>query len=213
MQSSSRLPHLVRGSSAAAIATFAALFSHVVGGGEMPGLLGVAVPLLLSLMLCILLAGRKLALARLSASVIASQTLFHTLFVLGTQNTGAAPQSNMPADHHHGHEMMQMPAGSEHTMTLVHGDLTMWVSHFIGAAITVFFLYRGEQVIHRLLALGERFVAWVRHRLAVPLRLPVSSSAPARGLVAETSGWTVLSQIHVSTLSRRGPPVAFRIAR
>lgn len=211
MQSSSRLPHLVRGSSAAGVATFAALFSHVIGGGAMPGLLGIVVPLLLSLMLCILLAGRKLSLTRLSVSVVASQTLFHTLFVLGTPSTGTVQQSGMPAGHHHGHGTMQMPLITEHTMTLVHGDLTMWVSHFIGAAITVFFLYRGEQAIHRLRALAEQFVEWLRHRLAVPMRLPIAS-APAGVRIAETSGWTVLSQLHASTLSRRGPPAAFRIA-
>ncbi|MGO1539958.1 MAG: hypothetical protein ACTHW3_11405, partial [Leucobacter sp.] len=77
MQSSSRLPHLVRGSSAAAIATFAALFSHVIGGGAMPGLVGIAVPLLLSLMVCILLAGRKLSLTRLSISVVARACLLN----------------------------------------------------------------------------------------------------------------------------------------
>lgn len=212
MQSSSRLPHLVRGSSAAGIATFAALFSHVIGGGAMPGLLGIGVPLLLSLMVCILLAGRKLSLARLSVSVVASQTLFHTLFVLGTPTAGAGTQVNMPAGHHHGHAMMQMPTVSEQTITLVHGDATMWVSHFIGAAITVFFLYRGEQAIHRLRALAEQFVAWVRHRLVLPLRVPVAST-PARVPVAvETSAWSVLSQLHASTLSRRGPPRVFRIA-
>lgn len=213
MQSPSRLPHLVRGSSAAGIATFAALFSHVVGGGAMPGPLGIAVPLLLSLMVCILLAGRKLSLARLSVSVVASQTFFHTLFVLGTPTAGAGAQMDMSGGaHHHGHGMMQMPVVSEQTITLVHGDATMWVSHFIGAAVTVFFLYRGEQAIHRLRALAEQFVAWVRHRLVVPLRLPVAT-APARvPVTVETSGWSVLSQLQASTLSRRGPPHVFRIA-
>lgn len=211
MQSSSRLPHLVRGSSAAAIATFAALFSHVIGGGAMPGPVGIAVPLLLSLMVCILLAGRRLSLMRLSISVIASQTLFHTLFVLGTPTPGAAMQ-NMPAGHHHGHGMMQMPAVSEHTITLVHGDTVMWISHLIGALVTVAFLYRGEQTIHRLRAVAEQLVAWVRHRLTNPIQLPVRA-APTRVRPTEAKGWTVLPQIHASTLSRRGPPTVLRIAR
>lgn len=211
MQSSSRLPHLVRGSSAAAIATFAALFSHVIGGGAMPGPVGIGVPLLLSLMVCILLAGRRLSLTRLSVSVVASQMLFHTLFVLGTPMSGSAVP-NMPAGHHHGHGMMQMPAVSEHTITLVHGDTVMWISHLIGALVTVAFLYRGEQAIHRLRAVAEQFVVWVRHRLTTPIQLPVLT-APARVRPAEAEGWTVLSQIHASTLSRRGPPTVFRIAR
>lgn len=211
MQSLSRLPHLVRGSSAAGIATFAALFSHVVGGGAMPGPRGIGVPLLLSLMVCILLAGRKLSLARLSVSVVASQTLFHTLFVLGAPTAGAQMHMSGGA-HHHGHGMIQMPVVSEQTITLVHGDATMWVSHFIGAAVTVFFLYRGEQAIHRLRALAEQFVAWVRHRLVVPLRLPVATTPARIPVTVETSGWSVLSQLHASTLSRRGPPRVFRIA-
>lgn len=211
MQSSSRLPHLARGASAAAIATFAALFSHVVGGGAMPGPVGIGVPLLLSLMVCILLAGRRLSLVRLSVSVVVSQTLFHTLFVLGTPLSGVTMQS-MSAGHHHGHQMMQMPAVSEQTITLVHGDTVMWVSHLLGALVTVAFLYRGERAIHHLRAVAEQFVAWVRHRLTSPIQLPVLT-APARMRPAEVARWTVLSQIHTSTLSRRGPPVAFRVAR
>jgi len=211
MELSSRLPHLVRGSSAAATATFAALFSHVIGGGEMPGVIGIVVPLLLSLMVGILVAGRKLSLTRLSISVVASQTLFHTLFTLGTPTSGAAMQS-MPAGHHHGHEVMQMPAVSEHTITHVHGDTVMWISHLIGALVTVAFLYRGEQAIHRSRAVAEQFVAWVRNRLTTPIPLPLLT-APARVRPAGAQGWTVLSQIHASTLSRRGPPVVSRIAR
>lgn len=201
----------MRGSSAATIATFAALFSHVIGGGAMPGPAGVVVPLLLSLMVCILLAGRRLSLMRLSVSVVASQMLFHTLFVLGTRTSGAAVQ-NMSVGHHHGHQMMQMPAVSEQTITLVHGDTVMWVSHLLGALVTIAFLYRGEQAIHRLREVAEQFVAWVRYRLTTPIQFPVLV-APARVGPAEAKGWSVLSQIHASTLSRRGPPRVFGIAR
>ncbi|MGO1539899.1 MAG: hypothetical protein ACTHW3_11085, partial [Leucobacter sp.] len=115
-----------------------------------------------------------------------SQMLFHTLFVLGTPTSGAAMQS-MPAGHHHGHGMMQMPAVSEHTITLVHGDTVMWLSHLIGALVTVAFLYRGEQAIHRLRAVAEQFVALVRHRLTTPIQLPVLT-APARVRPAEAGG-------------------------
>lgn len=214
MQSPSRLPHLVRGTSAAAIATFAALFSHVLGGGAVPGPLGIGAPLLLSLAVCILLAGRRLSLLRLSVSVIASQALFHTLFVLGTP--AASASAVMPGGHHHGHAMTEpamtsAPLVSEHTAALVHGDSTMWMSHLAGAAVTVLFLYRGEQAIHRLRALAERFAAWVRRRLTEPLRVPVAVS-PARVPARRAPGWSVLTQIHASTVSRRGPPAAL-IAR
>ena len=54
----------------------------------MRGLLGVVVPLALSLFVSVLLAGRRLSVIRLGVSVIASQTLFHSLFVLGTALLG-----------------------------------------------------------------------------------------------------------------------------
>ena len=208
MKPQSRLPHLVRGSSAATIATFAALFSHVVGGGAMPGPIGVAVPLLLSLMVCILLAGRKLSLIRLSISVIASQALFHALFVLGTP-TSTSTHSQLPTGHHHhAQQLLPVPVISDHTMTLVHGDALMWVSHLVGASITIAFLFRGERAIHHLCEVAEQFVAWVGRRFTVPLRLPVVA-VPVRLPLQDTDLWTVISQIHASTVSRRGPPCMF----
>ncbi|MDR2997573.1 MAG: hypothetical protein LBU78_05595, partial [Microbacterium sp.] len=79
----SRRPAVIRGFAAASTATFVALAAHVTAGGAMPGPLGVLAPWLLSLMVCVLLAGRKLSALRLSISVIVSQLLFHGLFVLG----------------------------------------------------------------------------------------------------------------------------------
>ena len=48
---------LLRGFAAASVAVFAALAGHVSAGGAMPGLLGIVAPWLLSLMVCVLLAG------------------------------------------------------------------------------------------------------------------------------------------------------------
>lgn len=210
MPSSSRLPHLVRGTSAALIATFAALFSHMLGGGAMPGALGIGVPLVLSLMICVLLAGRALSLPRLSLSVVASQTLFHALFVLGTPRSGASLTS--PTSHHGGHGTLLLPEASVQTLPAVQGDLGMWCSHLVGAAVTILFLYRGEQALLRLRALAEKAAAWLRHRLSSPLRLPIPV-APTRMQAVDTAGWTVLAQLQVSSLSRRGPPLAFRTIR
>ena len=55
MRPSRRVP-LLRGFVGATIATFVALASHVWAGGDMPGMLGIAVPWLLSLTACTLLA-------------------------------------------------------------------------------------------------------------------------------------------------------------
>lgn len=206
MEPNSRRPHLVRGSSAAGVATFVALFSHVLVGGEVPGPLGICAPSVLSLLVCVLLAGRKLSLLRLSASVIASQTLFHALFVLGAPSAGGGTAMSGGAHQHHGQMALELPAITGHTVTLLQGSAGMWASHLIGAAVTVLFLYRGEQTIHRIRALAERIAAWLGCHLVAPLRAPVASVA-TRVHPVEVRGWTVLSQMYVSVLSRRGPPL------
>ncbi|GAA1324768.1 hypothetical protein ACFSWE_03195 [Leucobacter albus] len=209
MQSASRLPHLVRGTSAAAIATFAALFSHVLAGGAMPEPLGICVPFVLSLLVSVLLAGRRLSLARLSLSVVASQTLFHTLFVLGAPSSSGGPAAALANAHqHHGAAAMPMPLVTDQQAALIQGDAVMWFSHIVGAVITILFLYRGEQAIHALRALGERLVAWAQHGLTEPLSVPAvfrRTAAPTIG-AGETAGWAVLAQLTASARSLRGPP-------
>jgi hypothetical protein len=69
-----------RGSAAALVATFVALFSHMAGGGPTPPFLGVAVPLFFSLVICTILAGLRSSLLRLTVSVGLSQLCFHWVF-------------------------------------------------------------------------------------------------------------------------------------
>lgn len=210
MSEPSRHPHLVRGVSAGSIATFASLCAHVFAGGDMPGPLGIAVPLLLSVMVGVLLAGRKLSHIRLSLSVVASQALFHTLFVLGTPIDASSAQSAAAA-HQHGAPATLMPMLSEQTITHVHGDTTMWVSHFMSALITVIFLARGEHALIKLRELTEWLVAWVQRTLGVWPTLP-KAGKPQRLRLSGAQGWTALAQLQASTLHRRGPPQQFRIA-
>ena len=176
-------PRLVRGLSVAVLTTFAALVGHVAGGGAVPGLSGLAAPLALSALASVALVGRRLSLPRLGASVVASQFLFHNLFVLGAGPSGHA---------HHG--------------------VAMWISHFAVAAVTVVFLHRGELVLRGLRELGERLIAWLRHRLAAPELLPIAV-APARVRISAARGATALSQIRTGALSHRGPPASPWIAR
>lgn len=176
MQASPRVSHPVRALSAASAATFTALLSHLAGGGAAPDPLGVIVPLLLSLLVCSLLAGRRLSLPRLAISVVASQALFHGAFVLGA-----------PGAHHHA-----VGAG-------------MWIAHLGAAAVTVLFLYRGEQAILRLREVAERFVAWAAHRLDAPIAVPVARK-PAEPHGDAIRRPALLSQCEGSTLTRRGPP-------
>lgn len=188
-----RRPHVIRGFAAASIATFIALASHVWVGGTMPGMLGIAVPWMLSVMVCTLLAGRRLSLGRLAASVVLSQLLFHVLFVLGS----IEPQVAL-GPHEHTMSLM-LPADG----TLVPTDAGMWAAHAIAATVTIGLLHRGELVVHAIAACSLTLLAWARRAVAVPvlvliptapLRHPAVSAAPAR-----REPWR-------ASLTRRGPP-------
>lgn len=178
MQTAPRIAHPVRALSAASAATFTALLSHLAGGGAAPDLLGVILPLLLSLLACSLLAGRRLSLPRLTASVVASQVLFHGAFVLGAPGAPA-----------HQHEI----------------GAPMWIAHLCSAALTVLFLYRGEQAIVRLRELAERLVAWAAHRPVAPVAVPVAHR-PSGLHGRDGRDHALESQFEGSALTRRGPP-------
>lgn len=202
---------LLRGALSALAATFVALFSHIVGGGEVPGALGVVVPLVLSLFVCTLLAGRRLSVVRLSIAVGVSQTLFHTLFILGTPpvSTGG---SSAPVSPHAHHATMPMFV-TDTTISAVQADAWMWAWHAIGAAITVAVLHRGERSLERL----ARVAGWLRDWFAFPTYVPriaplsVVKDRPSPAMEVAPR-WTVLARAATSVQVRRGPPVALRNA-
>lgn len=202
---------LTRGALSALVATFVALFSHIVGGGDMPALLGIAVPLVLSLFVCTLLAGRRLSLGRLSLAVGASQTLFHILFVIGTP-TASTGTDAVPVSPHAHHATMPAIA-TDGTMAAVQADAGMWAWHLIGAAITVAVLHRGERSLERL----ARVAGWLRHWFALPVQTPriapLAEAQPRRTTATATApGWTVLSREVATVQVRRGPPARARDA-
>lgn len=197
----SRAPRVARGAVAASIATFAALMSHVAGGGSVPGWAGIAAPWVLALMVCTLLAGRRLSLVRLSISVLISQVLFHTLFVMGAPTT-----VGVGAGAHDHTAMAVLPTVSGAPLMGGWADPAMWSSHAFAAAVTIGLLYRAERAVRMLLALAAQVRAWARRVVArsVPasltrLRLPRRSRIVSRP-------WVLRPAPHLSVLRRRGPP-------
>lgn len=181
----------------------------------MPGPLGICVPFVFSLVVCTLLAGRTLSLTRLSISVMASQTLFHTLFVLGTPAQAFTATTPQGGAHQHGPTTFEFAAtaapATDQVLAHVHGDATMWVSHFVGAVITIAFLYRGERALVRLWELAEHLVTQVRLSFTAVLHpATLITAAPRREPRLEAPypvSWSVLSHVTSTALSRRGPPV------
>ena len=177
----SRPQRVLRGSLAAAVATFTALLFHVAGGGAAPAALGVLSPLVLSTAVCALLAGRRMSLLRLSASVAVSQLLFHGLFLLGTPSGSVTGGGHA----HHGGGVRIVLDGAA-----VSDDGAMTAAHALAAAVTV----------AALSALSRWIVVRViRPRGIVDVAAP-SLPAPDADRVLPALG------VHVPSLRRRGPP-------
>lgn len=209
---STRSARALRGALAAIVSTFVALLSHVAGGGEVPGLLGILVPLVLATAVCVPLAGRRLSIIRVSASVIASQVLFHALFVLGSVGNASASSTTGGAGHvghgSHGSSVAPLllatppggtPAGAP---AHAHEHATMWAAHALAAVVTILAVYQGERVVRRLRTLA---VALVRVLLPVVSAIPVPSRVAARAVV-ETVSLPGSLGVYPATRSHRGPP-------
>ncbi|MFE6734980.1 hypothetical protein [Microbacterium sp. NPDC057650] len=194
----SRRPAVIRGFAAASTATFVALAAHVTAGGAMPGPLGILVPWLLSLMVSVLLAGRRLSALRLSISVIVSQLLFHGLFVLGM----ITPTGTI-GGHVHG-AALQLPETTGVAAQLV-ADGSMWFGHACAALLTILALHRGERMLLGLRDLAVLAVRWLRSRLddATPVALPRVSSPRCASSAQET----LPAAPFLSLLRGRAPPL------
>lgn len=136
---------LMRGAGAAIFATFVALMSHLLGGGMMPGALGIALPLGLALPLCLLLLERRASMPRLAVAVVASQVFFHVLFVVGSPGRATSTGGHL------GHGAAgEVQVAIDAAAPSAHGNSTMWIWHVAAAVVTTFALGGGHAAIGRL---------------------------------------------------------------
>lgn len=220
----------LRGTLAAVFATFVALTSHILGGGSFPTAMGVIVPLALSILVCVLLAGRRLSLPRLTVSVGISQTLFHLLFSLFTPVTSRSPTASARSDnglaallgshsHHsstHGahhaatqmtHDSAVMPvmdgsAGAAAEMHS-HSSPAMLFAHCVAGIVTIAMIYWAERLPVMLGEFARLIISAVVPTLVV-LRAPVEKP---RSLISFEPELPRSLGVCRSPVLRRGPPL------
>ncbi len=193
----SRGTRVVRGSSAAVLATFVAAFSHVAAGGSLPSIAAIGLSLALSILGCIALAGRAISLWRTASSVALSQLMFHGLF----SSLGSHGGTGMPAHAGHGGALLEV-SGSAIPAT-GHASGWMWLAHGAAAVLTLLAIRYGEKALRSFghtarLLFGLPTIGLAPVRLAPAIAQPPidwSRSALPRDL-----------RSLFSALPHRGPP-------
>jgi hypothetical protein len=204
-----RWARFARGLFAALASTFVAACSHTFAGGSTPSVVGLALCLAFSSILCVLLAGKTLSLGRLSLAIGLSQFAFHGAFSLLTD---ARPMPAAPglvagfARHAHG-DMLQFAAGSPAmpALAVMPPDATMWLGHAVAAVATIAAFRFGEGAFWSLVRLGTMAIS----RLLPTLPPAWFSPRPKLSAVAVDRGSLPRRlTVFFSALRHRGPPTA-----
>ncbi|MFB4348381.1 hypothetical protein [Microbacterium sp. CR_7] len=181
---------LLRAASATSVATLLAAVSHTVAGGAAPHPLLILAVAALLMPPAALLVGIRPSLTRLTATVLVSQAVFHSVFqALGAPTADAAVLG-------HAHHLDLASLGPVAAVSAP--DALMVAAHVLAAVLTTALLWRGESVVRRV-------ATWVlaRLRLAV-VSAPAAHRAPARPIVVRPFAAT---DAVLRPLSRRGPPL------
>lgn len=224
--SASRSPlRLVRGGTAASIATAVALGGHLAGGGAMPAWLGILVPWWLAVAVCTLLAGTQFSLARMGVAVLASQALFHGLFSAGTPGDPGRALVDPPGSHlghgaghaghgnggvaghgTHGDGGEGVASVADHALHGSHPDLRMLLLHVLAAMVTAVLLQHGESVLMRCARLALSVLAVLSRPPLLLLITLLVPERPGRPLPAAPHLLHAQRAVLAPQL-RRGPPV------
>ncbi|MGI9824429.1 hypothetical protein [Agromyces sp. Marseille-Q5079] len=190
---SGRWSRVARGSAMALLATYVAVFAHMLGGGQPPAWQGVLATVLLGIPICTVLAGRRVRLLQTVAGVVISQYVFHALF------SAAPPASSAPLSAGHGsHHHIPITLGADIPVD----DMTF--THAIAAALTVLMLRTAETISAWVLRIGHRIHERFTRAIRITAVTPSASSVRLRPVTLDVA---LLTARAVLTSPRRGPPV------
>lgn len=193
-----RWARIARGSAAAVISTFLALFFHALAGGPVPALPGLVACVVFSAFVCIPLAGVTLPRVRLALAVVLSQFLFHFLFLLfaGSDATVGGARGHVHGTEAVTEQLAALSPGLAHAH-----DSPMWIGHALAAAVTFAFVRYGERATVLLAEAARLTLRALRFR-ALGVALPLQPGA----IVSSTDARLPVTRILSSVVRYRGPP-------
>ncbi|OJX63857.1 MAG: hypothetical protein BGO95_06615 [Micrococcales bacterium 73-13] len=186
----------LRGLIAGLLTSFLALLFHVLGGGETPDPLALALCAAAVVWVAMLLGRRAPSLPLLVAAVAVGQVMLHTAFAVAT---GGAI---LVGDDHAGHgDGLLGVVGA-------HAGGAMWGAHLAAGALTILVIRRGERALRVVAATtGTAVRRLVRALPALAALAPVAPPRPVRTLL-RPSPPAALRVVGIgSAVVRRGPPV------
>jgi hypothetical protein len=194
---STRWMRVLRGTLASVFATFVAAFSHVLGGGALPGVAAMSLSVALAMLVCIALAGRTLSLWRTITSVGLSQVLFHGLFstVMGTSTL------SMPSHAHH--SAVDVVITTNASAVSSGHSASMWLAHAAAAAVTVLAIRYAEVALVTLRDTATLYFANLGATHA-PVHVSRDDSSPRIGCTTRVVHHDL--SVLFSALRHRGPP-------
>lgn len=184
---------VLRGIVASAMTVLSAATAHTLAGGTAPSPLLLAAAATLAAPIAVALVGRRPALLRTSAAVLAAQVVFHGVFALFGGPPTVAFTSGVGA---HAHTAAHMVMTGSPTMT--HDSMSL--AHLLAAVATVLVLHRGERMLRAVGSGIRRLIPLRVARTPRPLAVRVVRArfiAPMPHIV-----------VPVSDIGRRGPPLS-----
>lgn len=191
-----RQERMARAVLSAGVSTLLTAAAHTIGGGHFPAPLVLALVFALSVLLSFVLAGKRVSVPWLFASVGATQLLLHTAFTVTGE--GATVTGDAVGHAHHAVAGIAVTAAG-------HNEGMLW-AHVVAGLVTVAALRLGAGALRRALgAVAPRLARRIELVLAL-VRQPVLLLAPARVRTTTASPHPLVALLAAAVEARRGPP-------
>jgi hypothetical protein len=197
-----RRQRMLRAALSAGVSTLVTAAAHALGGGTFPPALLLGTAVVVSVLVCFALGGRRVTLPRLVVAVAATQGLLHAVFTLAggmapmTDDQGAGGAGGAHAGHHlPGAAVLPELAAGAH-------DGSMVGAHVVAGLVTIATLRAGTSAVRQLVrALGLVLVRLLTHVAAV-----VVPHRPRGAVRVERAPRPLVTLLLATTRALRGPP-------